>query len=159
MNRNSMETGEGARLEAEDTLRMVAALSPPEELTDRIHARLQAELRAPARRGFWAYWQPAQRFQFAAAAGLAATVAISTWTVYHRQLPPGTGSRTVHPAARMRPNAGFGTAGVVRVPPTLNPIKMPPAPHRKPGAGHAAVKPAPKAAVPVASAPAAAPNP
>jgi len=146
MNRNWTENGEGTRHEAEETLRLVAALPPPGELTDRIHARLGAELRVPARRGFWAHWQPARRFQFAGAAALAVAVAGSTWTVYHRRPQAGVGAQTVRPVAPVEPTGeGFGTAGAVRVPPTLNPIKVHPAPHRKPGVGHAAVKP--KAAV------------
>jgi hypothetical protein len=150
-NRNSNEAGEGTRLEAEETLRQLAALPAPEDLTDRVHARLHAAQAAPSRRGFWAYWLPAQRFQFAAAATLMLAVAGSTWAVYHRHPQASTATQTVQPAAAPAPaGGGFGTAGRETVPPTLKPILVPPkptaAPHRKPGAGHAAVKPAPKPA-------------
>jgi hypothetical protein len=165
MNWNSKQTeaGEGTRLDAEETLRLVAELPPPEELTDRVHARLQAAQIAPSRRGFWSYWLPAQRFQFAAAAALALAVAGSTWAVYRQHPQPGPAAQTSHPASpsaasSSQPAGGFGTAGTVRVPPTLNPIKVPPAPHRKPGAGHAAAKTAPKPAAPPAQS-ATTPNP
>jgi hypothetical protein len=148
-NRNNDEAGEGTRLEAEETLRQLAALPAPEDLTDRVHARLQAAQTAPVPRGFWAYWLPAQRFQFAAAATLMLAVAGSTWAVYHRHPQASTATQTVQPAPASA-GGGFGTAGSERVPPTLKPILVParptPAPHRKPGAGHAAVKPAPKPA-------------
>jgi hypothetical protein len=140
---------EETRHEAEETLRLLAAMPAPEELTDRVHAGLtEAARTAPLKRGFWAYWLPAQRFQFAAAAALVLAVVGSTWTVYHRHPQAGAGAQTVHPAAPVPAAGGFGTAGTTRVPPTLKPIKVPPAPHRKPGAGHAAVKPAPKPAAP-----------
>jgi len=146
-NRNSNEAGEGTRLEAEETLRQLAALPAPEDLTDRVHARLHEAQTAPQRRGFWAYWLPAQRLQFAGAAALMLAVAGSTWAVYHRHPQADAAKQTVQPAVAPSPaNSGFGTAASERVPPTLKPIKVPPAPHRKPGAGHAAIKPAPKPA-------------
>ena len=144
-NRNDSEAGEGTRIEAEETLRQLAALPPPEDLTDRVHARLHAVQTAPSRRGFWAYWLPAQRFQFAGAAALMLAVAGSTWAIYHRHPQADAAKQTVQPAPAPAGN-GFGTAADKRIPPTLNPIKVPPAPHRKPGAGHPAAKPAPKPA-------------
>lgn len=147
-NRNSNETGEGTPYDAEETLRQLAALPAPEDLTDRVHSRLHAAQTAPLRRGFWAYWLPAQRLQFAAAAALMLAVAGSTWTVYHRHPQASAATQTTQPAVSPAPKSGgFATAAGERVPPTLKPIKVPPAPHRKPGAGHAAVKTAPKPAV------------
>ena len=147
-NRNSNDGGEGTRLEAEDTLRQLAALPPPEDLTDRVHARLHAAQTAPTGRGFWAYWLPAQRFQFAAAAVLMLAVAGSTWVVYHRHPQADAAKQTVQPVVAPAPaSSGFTPSAGERVPPTLKPIKVPPAPHRKPGAGHVAVKPVPKPAV------------
>lgn len=128
--------------EAEETLRMVATLPPPAELTDRVHQRLAVEKATARRRGFWSLWMPAQRFQFAAAAILVVAVAGSTWSVYHTN----RGSKIVAPVPRVADpsgiGGGFGTAGAERVPPTLNPIKVPPAPKKKPGAGR--VKPGAK---------------
>jgi hypothetical protein len=158
-NPNGNEAGEGMRHEAEETLRQLAALAPPEDLTNRVHARLRAAQLATPRRGFWGYWMPAQRLQFAGAAALALIVAGSAWTVYHRHPQADAAQQAVKPAvAPASASGGFSTAAGERVPPTLKPILVPPkptpAPHRKPGAGHAAVKPAPKPAVAAAT-----PNP
>ena len=155
-NRNSNEAGEGTRIEAEETLRQLAALPAPEDLTDRVHARLHAAQTAPSRRGFWAYWLPAQRFQFAGAAALMLAVAGSTWAVYHRHPQADAAKQTVQPAPASA-GGGFAPAAGERVPPTLKPILVPPKPtpalHRKPGAGHPAAKPAPKPAVAAAATP------
>jgi hypothetical protein len=98
------------------------------------------------RRGFWSLWMPAQRIQFAAAAVLVVAVAGSTWSVYHSHphagMQTGNGARTLSPA--VQGSGGFGTAGAERVPPTLNPIKVPTVPKKKPGAGHRSLKPSPK---------------
>jgi hypothetical protein len=143
---NMDKTNEGTRHEVEETLRSLASLPPPENLTDRVHARLaEAAQTAPSRRGFWSYWMPAQRFQFAGAAALMLAVVGSTWAVYHQHPRQPAATQAAHPAA---PTPGsFGTASTARVPPTLNPIKVPPAPHRKPGAGHPVAKQTPKPAV------------
>jgi len=145
-----LDPREDSGKEAEETLRLVAELPPPAELTDRVHQRLAQGLAeaGAARRGFWSLWMPAQRLQFAAAAVLAVAVAGSMWGVYHGK----NGARVVvapapvaNPAANPSPaGGGFGSAGAERVPPTLTPIKAPPAPKKKPGAGHAAVKHAAK---------------
>jgi hypothetical protein len=153
-NPNSNEAGEGMRHEAEETLRQLAALAPPEDLTDRVHARLRAAQLATPRRGFWGYWMPAQRLQFAGAAALALVVAGSAWTIYHRHPQGDAAKQTVQPVVAPAPtDAGFSTAAGERVPPTLKPIKVPPAPHRKPGAGHSAAKAAPKPVVAAAATP------
>ena len=132
---------------AEETLRLLAELPPPADLTDRVHHRLAREQAKPIRRGFWALWLPSQRLQFAAAAVLVVAVAGSTWTVYHShpQAGPKAGANTqvtpaLHPDAS---SGGFGTAGAELVPPTLNPIKVPPAPKKKPSASKTG-KPSPK---------------
>jgi len=147
------KTNEGTRHDAEETLRLLAALPSPEALTSRVHARLQATEAVPARRSFWSYWLPAQRFQFAGAAALALAVVGATWGVNHQHSPQGAANQTARPAAPAAITGGFGTAGTARVPPTLNPIKVPPSPHRKPGAGHTAAKQTPKPAVAPATVP------
>jgi hypothetical protein len=148
-NQGTDGTQEGMRLEAEETLRRLASLPEPEALTGRVHARLAEASRpaaaAPVRRGFWSHWQPAQRFQFAGAAALALAVAGSTWTLHRQHAQAGAGIQPAHPAAVAPATGGFGAAGTARVPPTLNPIKVAPPPHRKPTAAHAA-KPLPKQA-------------
>lgn len=132
--------------EADETLRLLAELPEPDGLTDRVHQRLAHAQVTPERRGFWSLWLPAQRFQFAAAAVLVLAVAGSMWSL-HRSHPPAAGAQnTPAPAAQGGSPAnagGFRNAGAERVPPTLHPIKVPPAPKKKPGAGHAA-KPSPK---------------
>jgi hypothetical protein len=135
--------------QAEETLRLVSRLSPPADLTGRVHRRLANERETPARRGFWSLWLPAQRVQFAAAAALVIAVAGSTWSVYHGH--PRTGGAPVTPSApRVLPgnSGGFGSAGAERVPPTLHPIRVPsgvpPAPKKKPGASRVLAKPSPK---------------
>jgi hypothetical protein len=138
---------------AEETLRLLTQLPAPAELADRVHHRLAIEsaaLAVPARRGFWSHWMPAQRLQFAAAAILVAAVGASTWSVYHSRphVQPQTGQniQNVPAAARSASSGSFGTASAERVPLSLNPIKVPPAPRKKPGAGRIAIKRAPKAA-------------
>ena len=141
------QNGQGR--DAEETLRLVAQLPPPPDIADLVHHRLAAEQMAqasPARRGFWSLWMPAQRLQFAAAAVLVIAVAGSTWSVYH--MHPRTANAVPAPASGASGDStgnGFRSAAAERVPPTLNPIKVAPAPKKKPGAGHVA-KPSAKAA-------------
>jgi hypothetical protein len=131
---------------AEETLRRVAQLPPPAGLEERVHERLTAE-RSHAwhaeERGVWRLWKPARRLQFAAAAVLAVAVAGSSWGVYHwrgsTKMP--SGAQTVQPPPPAPQTGGFGTADVKRVPPTLAPIKVPPAPRKKPSAGVAKIAP------------------
>ena len=138
--------------EADETLRLLAELPEPDGLTDRVHQRLTHAQVTPERRGFWSLWMPAQRFQFAAAGVLVVAVAGSMWSL-HRSHPPATGAQSAPAAVPAAASArqggspadagGFHSAGAERVPPTLHPIKVPPTPKKKPGAGHPA-KPSPK---------------
>lgn len=137
--------------QAEETLRLLAELPPPAELTDRVRYRLAHEQAKPVRRGFWSLWMPAQRLQYAAAALLVIAVAGSTWSVYRAHPQPT--AKTSVPVASPAPNPGaatgsFGSAKVTRVPPTLNPIKVPPVPKKKPSASKTAKPSAGKLAVP-----------
>jgi hypothetical protein len=149
MRRN--ETGQGMEFghEAEETLRLLAELPPPAELTDRVHQRLAMERNAqgmPERRGFWSLWMPARRLQFAGAAVLMMAVAGSTWSVYHQHSQASAGAPVTPVAAHgSSPDGagGFGSAKVERKPPTLNPIKVPSVPRKKPSASR--VKPGGKA--------------
>ena len=132
------------RMEAEETLRLLAKLPPPENLNDRVHARVRHQIAlesmTPRRRGFWSLWSPGKRLQFAGAAVLAVAVASSMWTI-HRAHETGTNSGAGQPVgpqvvAPSQPDAGsdsgFSGAKASRVPATLNPIKVPPAPKKKP---------------------------
>jgi hypothetical protein len=146
------EAAERTSSEADHTLRLVAALPPPIELTDRVHRRLSDARASLPRRGFWALWMPAQRLQFAGAAVLAVVFAGSAWSVFHAkgdapgQVPAAQNTASpVSPASPISPTAGgFGTAGTERRPSTLTPIKAPPAPKKKPSASHTAAKRTPK---------------
>jgi hypothetical protein len=121
---------------AEETLRLVARLAPPEDLTARVHRRVRVHLAeesaAASRRGFWSLWSPVRRLQFAGAAVLAIAVGGGSWSVYQMR-------NAAHPALVPAPLSaptgnGFGTAGKVSVPPTLTPIQVPPPPKKKAGA-------------------------
>jgi len=135
------------RSHAEETLRLLAELPPPADLTDRVHHILAREQAKPIRRGFWSLWMPAQRLQYAAAAVLVVAVAGSTWSVYHSHPQAGQKAGANTPVAPVvhhdASSGGFSTAGAERVPPSLNPIKVPPAPKKKPDASKKA-KPSPK---------------
>jgi len=130
--------------EAEETLRLVAQLPPPADLTERVHRRLDHARLISPRRGFWSLWMPAQRLQYAGAALLVLAVAGSAWTVRHAG---SGGASNGHPP--IQPNvqpmvqpvvpsvgqgAGFGPASSEARPSNLNPIKVPPAPKKKPSA-------------------------
>jgi hypothetical protein len=127
--------------EPEHTLRLVAELPPPSELTDRVHQRLSDARTLHPHRRFWSFWMPAQRLQFVGAALLVVAFAGSTWSVYHAK----GGAPTRIPAPQNPPSpaspmtGGFGSAGAERHPSTLTPIKVPPAAKKKPSASHAAI--------------------
>jgi len=135
--------------EAEETLRMVAELPPPSELTDRVHQRLSHARVLLPRRRFWSFWLPAQRLQFAGAAVLVVVFAGSTWSVYYSKnshAKNGTPTGVAGPQSPASPApGGFSTAGAERRPATLAPIEVPPAHKKKPSASHTAAKRTPKA--------------
>ena len=139
--------------EGEETLRLVAQLPPPADLTERVHHRLEnARLTSP-RRGFWSLWMPAQRLQYAGAALLVLAIAGSAWTVRHAGSGGvSNGQSPVQPIAQpMAPSvsqgSGFGPASSEARPSNLNPIKVPPASKKKPSASRPLTKRAPKPAV------------
>ena len=129
--------------EVEETLRLVAQLPPPADLTERVHRRLDNAWLTSPRRGFWSLWMPAQRLQYAGAALLVLAIAGSAWTVRHAGSSGAAGSSNGQPpvqpiAQPMVPSAsqgaGFGPASSEARPSNLNPIKVPPAPKKKPSA-------------------------
>ncbi len=142
--------------EVEETLRLVAQLPPPADLTERVHRRLDnARLTSP-RRGFWSLWMPAQRLQYAGAALLVLAIAGSAWTVRHAGSGGAAGSTNgqspVQPIAQpivpsASQGAGFGPASSEARPSNLNPIKVPPAPKKKPSASRPMTKRVPKPSV------------
>lgn len=107
--------------DAEQTLRLIAALPAPEGLEDRIHAGLRGAPR-PARLLAWPpVFSPAGGWlRSAAAAAIVCVVAGGGWGIYSHVQPgrPSNGAAS----------NGFGSAGVVRKPVTLNgPIVTQPA--------------------------------
>ena len=147
---SSNASGRDAGQNAEETLRLLAELPPPAELTDRVHRRIAEAQVTPERQGFWSLWMPVQRFQFAGAAVLVIAVAGSVWSVYHRHPQAGTATQIPSSAPQVAtPGAGaaggFVPAGAERVPPTLKPIQVPQGKKKKPAAGHSGAKPSAKA--------------
>ena len=133
------------KTEAEETLRLVAQLPPPGDLAERVHQRLKGAQNLSPRRGFWSLWLPAHRLQYAGAALLVLAIAGSAWTVRHTGGGGAAkGQGPVQPAAQAVPQ-GFGTAGSEARPSSLKPIKVPPAPKKKPSASKVLKKRAPQA--------------
>jgi hypothetical protein len=119
----------------EATLRLLAQIPPPQGLADRVHRRLAAAP-APAPR-FWSLWLPAQRLQFAAAALLVTALAASSWTIYENRQHTTPAARTTAPqppSPQPSDASSFTPAGAERLPASLKPIKVPPAPKKKPSA-------------------------
>jgi hypothetical protein len=146
--------GHDLSLVAEETLRLVAQLPPPADLTDRLHARIHARIQQelaelPARRSFWPLWlrwMPARRLKFAGAAVLALAVGVSAWTVSHAHRGNQGTAPVVNGSANGTGPGAFGSADAKRVPPSLKPILVPekPGAKRKPTASK--VKPVPRPA-------------
>jgi hypothetical protein len=141
--------------EAEETLRLVAQLTPPADLTERVHYRLNDAQTASERRGFWSLWMPAQRLQYAGAALLVLAIAVSAWTVRHvgsggsaKGPAPlqSTGLPVAQPIQPAPQRSGFVPAGSETRPSNLTPIKVPPAPKKKPSASKPLIKRTPKPA-------------
>ena len=167
MNQNLYPENQAGRpipeMGVEETLRLVALLPPPADLTERVHYRLEAQRRletagsAVTRRGFWSLWMPpAQRLQYAGAALLVLAIAGSAWTVRHAGSGGASNGQPVQPnvqpmAQPLVPSAsqgaGFGPASSEARPSNLNPIKVPPAPKKKPSASRPLVKRTPKPSV------------
>jgi hypothetical protein len=147
MNQNFKQS-DSQPTEAEHTLRLLANLPPPEGLTDRVHRRLKAAP-APGRFSFltgrrWTaggLGYSSMRLQFAGAALAIVVLAGGTWGVFHLGSHGQAGASAQPASNSANPGGaagGFSNAKAVRVPPTLKPLHVPPAPKKKPNAGHAA---------------------
>jgi len=136
--------------EAEETLRLVAQLPPPQDLTERVHQRLQDAQAIAPRRGFWSLWLPAQRLQYAGAALLVLAIAGSAWTARHTGSGTAKGQSPVQPVIQATPQ-GFGPASSEARPSNLKPIKVPPAPKKKPSASKVLKKRTPQPGAQAAS--------
>jgi hypothetical protein len=132
--RPDVSTGDAPVNEGLETLRLLAELPPPHDLEGRVYARLSRELAKPQQRAFWSLWKPAHRLQYAGATVLMLVIGVSSWTVFHGRVETQTGV----PAAPAVPTNGFGASNAARYPATVKPIKVPPAPKKKPDAGRIA---------------------
>lgn len=104
---------------AEDTLRLIAQLSAPKGLEDRVLAGLES---AP-RRGRLLQWPSMLHsgsgwMRGAAAAAIVFVVAGGGWGIYTRVQPPQTTKVIVMPRAGA--GGGFSNAGAMRTPQTLD---------------------------------------
>ncbi|HVN93608.1 MAG TPA: hypothetical protein VMT38_07925 [Terracidiphilus sp.] len=127
------------RSSAEETLRLVAKLPPPDGLEERIHRKLDAT----PRRGRVLMWPSALRaenswMRGAAAAAIVFIVAGGGWGVYTRVQQSQPGKVMVMPAI----SGGFGGAGAIRQPQTLPGPKAPEAIETRALQPKAAQKPA-----------------
>jgi hypothetical protein len=134
MNKNSSENSfcHPNLAKAEETLRQVAKLPPPDGLTERVHHRLRAEAAKPHRTGFWAAWQISPRLQFAGAAVVMVALASGGWAIYQ-----SNHASSLVPGIHNAPAGSFGGNGAVRVPPTVAPLHVPTPPRKKPSAAGA----------------------
>jgi hypothetical protein len=127
--------------EFESTLRLLASLTAPEGLEERIEVGLRAGLRAASRtdagKARILAWLVALRMQnawlrsslarSAAAAAIVLVVAGGSWGVYSH-VQPIQPAKLVLPL-RAAPQGGFSSAGAMRTPQTLNgPVIAPPVP-------------------------------
>ena len=162
MNQNLYPENQAGRpipeMGVEETLRLVAQLPPPADLTERVHHRLEVQRRletagsGATRRGFWSLWMPAQRLQYAGAALLVLAIAGSAWTIRHAGSGGVSGVSNGQPSVQplvpaASQGSGFGPASSEARPSNLNPIKVPPAPKKKPSASKPLTKHAPKPSV------------
>jgi hypothetical protein len=119
----------------EATLRLLASLAPPDGLSDRVHRRLAKAQAAPGHSSIWGLWMPVRRLQFAGAALLIGAIAVSSWTVLDNRHHKGPVIQTLTPAPGP---SGFTPSTAERHPSSLTPIKVPPAPKKKPSASKTA---------------------
>jgi hypothetical protein len=117
----------------EETLRMVASLSAPEGLEERVDATLRAELRTKpravsgmARILHWPAalrpdnaWARSSLARAAAAAAIAAVVIGGGWGIYSRVEPPQP-ARAIAIPPHMTAPGGFSSSGAMRTPQTLD---------------------------------------
>jgi len=134
---------------ANETLRLIASVSPPQGLEERIHLRLRSARNAPKSSRFWPGWNTGMsspmRAGFAVAALVLAALVGGGWE-FHRinaaktaisasdaRQAPAVSLTPVQAPAQVPPpsKSGFSTANSMRVPPTLNRLHVPPAPKKR----------------------------
>jgi len=119
---NSLVTGSVSG-EFENTLRLIARLSPPEGLEERMHAGLRAEADTTPGKTRILRWPEAQWIQnlarAAAAAAIVTVVVGGGWGVLSRFQPSQPSSAIAVPQ-HGGAQGGFSSAGAMRTPQTLN---------------------------------------
>lgn len=120
------------------TLRLIATLTPPAGLEDRIHASLLAQLKAadrpevvsrvlawPSSRPVGPRWLQNDLLRSAAAAAIVAVVLGGSWGISSRIRPAASAKGAALPN-RVAGPGGFSSAGAMRTPQTLHgPVVLP----------------------------------
>jgi hypothetical protein len=113
---------------AEETLRLIARLSAPEGLEERVQAGLRAKGTVPGRARILQWpvalrldnvWMQSSLMRTAAAAAIAAVVVGGGWGVILR-VQPAQPARAIAIPPRVSSQGGFSSAGAMRTPQTLN---------------------------------------
>jgi cell division septation protein DedD len=122
--------------EFDETLRLIARLSPPEGLEERVEAGLRAAASTASGRARILHWPVALRLEnawmqnlsrAAAAAAIVAVVVGGGWGISSRFQPAQLSSAVAAPP-HSASQGGFSSAGAMRTPQTLNgPVIAPPA--------------------------------
>jgi hypothetical protein len=131
------EIGTSGSNEFEGTLRLLARLSAPEGLEERVQAGLRTASRSTMDRARFLQWPMAFRLnnawmqsslaRTAAAAAIVAVVVGGGWVVSSR-VQPAQPARAIAIPPRVSTQGSFSSAGAMRTPQTLNgPIVEPPA--------------------------------
>jgi hypothetical protein len=149
------DQGEGTPSPAEETLRLIARLSAPEGLENRVQAGLRAKStvqgRAPILQWPMALrldhaWMQSSLARAAAAAAIVAVVVGGGWGVISR-VQPAQPARAIAIPPRISAPGSFSSAGAMRTPQTLNgPVVEPSANAHPAAAAPSETKPAGKAA-------------
>ena len=114
---------------AEETLRLLARLSAPEGLEERVQVGLRAASRTNLGRGKILQWPMALRLDYtwmrsslaraAAAAAIVAVVVGGGWGIISR-VQPAQPARAIATPPRVSAQGSFSSAGAMRTPQTLN---------------------------------------
>ncbi|MGO9776171.1 MAG: hypothetical protein ACLQGT_15830 [Terracidiphilus sp.] len=123
------EQGEGTSSPAEETLRLIARLSAPEGLEERVQTGLRAASHTTLGRVRILQWPVALRLdnawmqsslaRMAAAAAIVAVVVGGGWGVISR-VQPAQPARAIAIPPRASAQGSFSSAGAMRTPQTLN---------------------------------------
>jgi hypothetical protein len=122
------DQGESTPSPAEETLRLIARLSPPEGLEERVQVGLRAKGTVPVRARIFQWpvalrldnaWMQSSLMRSAAAAAIVAVVVGGGWGVISR-VQSAQPARAIAIPPRASTQSGFSSAGAMRTPQTLN---------------------------------------